>query len=134
MTVYLIITLAGCGNPIYDNKFTSPELEQNAPAKSDIPTTSQLSTDIIRVSDLPSEARTTLQLIKSNGPFPYEKDGTVFYNYEGLLPEEPAGYYHEYTVITPGSSDRGARRIVAGANNEYYYTGDHYETFKLILE
>lgn len=88
----------------------------------------------ISVSDLPPEGRTTLELIKQGGPFPFSKDDTVFNNYEGLLPEKPAGYYHEYTVITPGSSDRGARRIVAGRNGEYYYTSDHYRSFKLIKE
>jgi ribonuclease T1 len=88
----------------------------------------------INVSDLPSEALDTLQLIKRGGPFPYSKDGTVFSNYEGLLPKKSQGYYHEYTVITPGSPDRGARRIVAGDSGEYYYTNDHYRSFKRITE
>jgi ribonuclease T1 len=88
----------------------------------------------ISLSSLPGEASATLKLIKQGGPFPYSKDGTVFSNYEGLLPSKPSGYYHEYTVITPGSSDRGARRIVAGVPGEYYYTGDHYLSFKRILE
>lgn len=88
----------------------------------------------ISVDELPPEGRATLNLIKSGGPFPYSKDGTVFSNYEGLLPEKPGGYYHEYTVKTPGASDRGARRIVAGSNGEYYYTSDHYRSFKLIRE
>jgi ribonuclease T1 len=88
----------------------------------------------ISLSSLPGEASVTLKLIKQGGPFPFSKDGTVFSNYEGLLPSKPSGYYHEYTVITPGSSDRGARRIVAGATGEYYYTGDHYLSFKRILE
>jgi ribonuclease T1 len=83
---------------------------------------------------LPPEARTTLQLIESGGPFPYSKDGTVFHNYEGVLPEKPDGYYREYTVVTPGASDRGARRVVAGSNGERYYTDDHYNTFQLIVE
>jgi len=83
---------------------------------------------------LPPEALTTLRLIESGGPFPYSKDGSVFHNYEGLLPEKADGYYREYTVVTPGSPDRGARRIVAGAGGERYYTDDHYATFRLILE
>jgi ribonuclease T1 len=94
----------------------------------------QPGTAAVRISDLPSEARSTLKLIKSGGPFPYSKDGAVFGNYEGLLPAKPKGYYHEYTVVTPGSQDRGARRIVAGSGGEYYYTGDHYSSFKLIQE
>ena len=88
----------------------------------------------VNLSSLPGEARDTLKLIKQGGPFPYSKDGTVFSNYEGLLPSKPSGYYHEYTVVTPGSRDRGARRIVAGVPGEYYYTGDHYRSFKRILE
>ncbi len=88
----------------------------------------------ISVWDLPPEGRDTLDLIKKGGPYPYSKDDTVFSNYEGLLPKQSSGYYHEYTVITPGSPDRGARRIVAGRGGEYYYTGDHYRSFKRIVE
>ncbi|MFJ9558922.1 ribonuclease domain-containing protein [Streptomyces fuscichromogenes] len=83
--------------------------------------------------DLPSQAYTTLGLIATDGPFPYSQDGTVFRNSEGVLPSEPSGYYHEYTVKTPGSSTRGARRIVTGEEyEEDYYTSDHYVTFDLI--
>jgi ribonuclease T1 len=83
--------------------------------------------------DLPSQAHDTLDLIDQGGPFPYSQDGTVFSNREGVLPKEPSGYYHEYTVITPGSSTRGARRVVTGEGyEEDYYTSDHYATFDLI--
>ncbi|MEW2164523.1 ribonuclease [Streptomyces sp. NPDC007084] len=79
---------------------------------------------------LPSQAHDTLGLIDAGGPFPYSQDGVVFQNREGVLPSQSSGYYHEYTVITPGSSTRGARRIVTGAQTrEDYYTADHYETF-----
>jgi ribonuclease T1 len=88
----------------------------------------------IAVSELPTEARRTLDLIKKGGPFPYKKDATVFGNRERRLPVRSHGYYREYTVPTPGRSDRGARRIVAGAEREYYYTDDHYETFRRIRE
>ncbi|MET7984638.1 MULTISPECIES: ribonuclease domain-containing protein [unclassified Streptomyces] len=82
---------------------------------------------------LPSQAYDTLDLIDSGGPFPYSQDGAVFQNREGVLPSQSTGYYHEYTVITPGSSTRGARRIVTGKKTlEDYYTSDHYVTFKLI--
>ncbi|MFJ8792513.1 ribonuclease domain-containing protein [Streptomyces sp. NPDC102462] len=83
--------------------------------------------------DLPSQAYDTLELIERGGPFPYTQDGSVFQNREGILPSHPTGYYHEYTVKTPGSSTRGARRIVTGEEyQEDYYTSDHYATFDLV--
>lgn len=88
----------------------------------------------IAVSQLPPEARRTLALIRQGGPFPYAKDGTVFGNREGLLPRQNRGYYREYTVVTPGSRDRGARRIVAGRAGEYWYSADHYRSFRRIRE
>ncbi|MFE9434402.1 ribonuclease domain-containing protein [Streptomyces sp. NPDC006640] len=82
---------------------------------------------------LPSQAHDTLDLIDAGGPFPYSQDGVVFQNREGVLPSQSSGYYHEYTVITPGSSTRGARRIVTGEETqEDYYTADHYVTFDLV--
>ena len=86
----------------------------------------------ISLDELPNEARTTLQLIKQGGPFPYQRDGAVFGNFERRLPRKQRGYYREYTVPTLGRRDRGARRIVAGENGEYYYTDDHYRTFRKI--
>ncbi|WP_445526105.1 ribonuclease domain-containing protein [Streptomyces cyslabdanicus] len=84
-------------------------------------------------SALPSQAYDTLRLIDKGGPFPYSQDGVVFQNREGVLPQQSNGYYHEYTVVTPGASDRGARRIVTGQKTrEDYYTADHYVTFKLV--
>ncbi|MFE0131104.1 ribonuclease [Streptomyces sp. NPDC059037] len=84
-------------------------------------------------SALPSQAHDTLDLIEAGGPYPYPQDGTVFQNREGVLPSQSSGYYHEYTVKTPGSPDRGARRIVTGEENkEDYYTADHYESFDLV--
>ena len=96
----------------------------------------------VALAELPPEARTTLQLIKRGGPFPYRKDGSVFHNRERRLPAQPRGYYTEYTVLTPGERDRGARRIGAGAgpagnpaaSGEYYYTGDHYRSFRRLRE
>ena len=84
--------------------------------------------------DLPPEARETLALIDQGGPFPFSRDGVVFQNRERILPRQPQGYYQEYTVITPGSRDRGARRIVAGENGERYYTDDHYASFYVVVE
>lgn len=85
-------------------------------------------------TELPSEARDTLRLIKQHGPFPFPRDGVVFGNYEHRLPQQPRGYYHEYTVKTPGAHNRGARRIVCGPLPECYYSGDHYRTFQRIKE
>ncbi len=95
--------------------------------------------DSVALSSLPPEARQTLQLIKQGGPFPHpRKDGSTFGNFEKLLPQKPRGHYREYTVPTPGARNRGARRIVAGSppetSGEYYYTDDHYRSFRRIRE
>ena len=91
---------------------------------------------IIRVASLPPEARTTFERIGAGGPFPYSRDGVVFGNREHMLPAKAYGYYHEYTVSTPGASTRGARRIVCGgaprAVSECYYSDDHYRSFRKI--
>ena len=89
---------------------------------------------IIAVAELPAEARDTLRVIKRGGPFAYPRDGVVFKNYERILPQQPRGYYREYTVKTPRARNRGARRIVCGEPVECYYSADHYQTFKRIRE
>ncbi len=94
---------------------------------------------VVALAALPPEARTTHRLILSGGPFPYRKDGSVFGNRERLLPRAERGFYREYTVRTPGSPDRGARRIVCGgkqptAPEACFYTADHYASFKLIAQ
>jgi ribonuclease T1 len=91
-----------------------------------------LSTGTICHSTLPPEADDTLALIDQGGPYPYPQDDGVFQNREGVLPAEATGYYHEYTVITPGSPDRGARRIVTAESGTDYYTSDHYATFDAV--
>lgn len=88
----------------------------------------------VAVQALPPEARQTLSLIKRNGPFPYAQDGKTFGNREKRLPLRAHGYYREYTVRTPGAKDRAARRIVAGNGGEFYYTEDHYRSFRRIRE
>jgi ribonuclease T1 len=108
----------------------------------------------IRLHELPQEARQTLELIGRGGPYPHERDGTVFGNFEKHLPERRRGHYREYTVTTPGVQHRGARRIVVGCElqrpasqpsgllrlahcrdgGEFYYTADHYRTFRRIVE
>ena len=94
--------------------------------------------DVISAGQLPVEAQQTLKLVKKGGPFPYAKDGVVFGNYERVLPKQKRGYYHEFTVKTPGARNRGSRRIIAGGDpatsGEYYYTDDHYATFRRIKE
>jgi ribonuclease T1 len=86
----------------------------------------------VTVADLPSQAADTLALIDAGGPFPYSRDGVTFENRERLLPDQPRGYYREYTVPTPGSSDRGARRIIVGRDGTAYWTADHYASFSRI--
>jgi len=87
----------------------------------------------VDLSTLPKEAAQTVTLIDEGGPFPYpDHDGGTFSNYEGVLPQESSGYYREYTVPTPGSPDRGTRRIISGADGTLYWTGDHYEHFAVI--
>jgi ribonuclease T1 len=96
----------------------------------------------IAVAALPPEARDTLSLIKRGGPYRHRQDGSTFGNRERQLPAKGRGYYREYTVPTPGAKDRGARRIVAGSgaggdvrtSGEYYYSGDHYNSFRRIRE
>ncbi len=85
------------------------------------------------VEQLPPEGIETLELIASDGPFPYDQDGSTFNNREGILPQQPRGFYAEYTVITPDSDDRGARRIVAGDDGSRFYTSDHYSSFREVV-
>lgn len=94
---------------------------------------------VVALQQLPREAQDTYRLIHQGGPFPYEKDGVVFGNRERILPQQKRGYYHEYTVKTPGERTRGARRIVCGGwevkqPQNCYYSDDHYATFREIVE
>lgn len=93
-------------------------------------------TSSILAADLPREARETLLLIRRNGPFAFDRDGVEFRNFERRLPRAERGHYHEYTVRTPGARNRGARRIIAGGNppTVFYYTDDHYSSFRRIQE
>jgi ribonuclease T1 len=94
---------------------------------------------VVALAELPAQAQQTERLIRSGGPFPYAKDGTVFGNRERLLPGQARGYYREYTVRTPGLGHRGARRIVCGGRqptqpDACYYTEDHYASFRRIVQ
>ncbi len=90
----------------------------------------------VAASALPPEARETLALIRQGGPFPYRRDGITFQNREGRLPDAQRGHYREYTVTTPGSRDRGARRIISGGRppTMFYYSDDHYRSFRRIQD
>jgi ribonuclease T1 len=89
---------------------------------------------VIAATELPKQAQETIALIKVGGPFPYSRDGIAFSNREKILPKEKRGYYKEYTVKTPGAKNRGARRIVTGSEGQFYYSDDHYASFKRVLE
>jgi ribonuclease T1 len=108
----------------------TPTKTRRAPAT---PTVALSGLPTIQHDRLPIQARETIDLIQHGGPFPYRQDGAVFQNRERLLPARPNGYYHEYTVKTPGSPDRGARRIIAGDKGELYYTDDHYDSFRQVV-
>ena len=107
-----------------------------APAWSRGPAPQETLEATIQTSRLPAEARDTLALIRRGGPFRYRQDDSTFGNRERLLPSQPRGYYREYTVVTPGSRDRGARRIIAGGQPPavFYYTDDHYRSFRRITD
>ncbi|MEN8584824.1 ribonuclease domain-containing protein [Burkholderia sp. RS01] len=126
-----LAALVACG-PVASPTAQAPAATSPSASVTAIPNPSGLAT--IRESQLPAEGRRTLVLIRQGGPFPYSRDGVTFSNFERVLPRKSGGYYKEYTVPTPGESDRGARRIVAGKDGEKYYTPDHYASFKFIAE
>ncbi|WP_233273313.1 ribonuclease domain-containing protein [Streptomyces broussonetiae] len=126
LAVVLAVLLAGCSSGSHASSRSGTGPGASAPAWAH-------GMGTVRESQLPAEARRTLALIDQGGPFPYTKDGVAFGNFEGHLPKHQRGYYHEYTVNTPGSRDRGARRIVTGQGGEIYYTDDHYNSFRAVL-
>jgi ribonuclease T1 len=96
-------------------------------------------TSMVALAALPAEAQSTHRLILAGGPFPYDKDGTTFFNRERLLPAKPRGFYREYTVRTPGARNRGARRLVCGGEpptkpEACFYTADHYASFRRVVQ
>lgn len=122
-------------SPIQSSPIQSGPAQSLAPAPAAPPAIANLSgLPEVKASELPPEARQTLALIARGGPYPYARDDVTFGNFERILPRKSSGYYKEYTVRTPGESDRGARRIVAGEAGEKYYTPDHYNSFTFIIE
>lgn len=131
----LILLVAVVGMLFWQQHRTAPATTYSGGATStSVASTSppQASANSALPAYLTPEARETLALIARGGPFPHRQDGVVFGNYEHRLPEQPRGYYHEYTVETPGAQDRGARRIITGGTPPviYYYTDDHYSSFR----
>lgn len=102
------------------------------PAAPDAPGARASGLPVRALCALPPEASRTWRLIQRGGPFPDRQDGVVFGNREAVLPAEPGGYYHEYTVGTRGSADRGARRLVTGSARELYFSSDHYASFVVV--
>lgn len=123
--VTLLLLLAGG----YTASALSSGSDSGTPASSPRSSASSAAIRVVPISSLPEQVAQTIALVRANGPFPYSRDGAVFHNREHRLPEQRDGYYHEYTVPTPGESGRGARRLVAGAPGEFYYSADHYESF-----
>ncbi|MFD5824863.1 ribonuclease domain-containing protein [Lentzea sp. NPDC060358] len=120
------------GTPATPPDTTKPVVTSSASAAAEVPG-AKSGMDVQALSALPAEAAKTWKLIEANGPFPYPRnDGVTFQNREERLPQKKSGYYKEYTVPTPGSPDRGARRLVTGSEKEVFYTGDHYSSFVVV--
>ena len=135
----LAVVIAGCAIPLSEPAGVTPApTEPQASSVVVAPPVGSQGVDpvsglpIVDLAALPPEANETLGLIGVDGSFPYPQDGAVFENREGILPDADIGYYREYTVVTPGSADRGARRIVMGNQGEAYWTDDHYASFSRI--
>ncbi|MFC9326636.1 ribonuclease domain-containing protein [Kitasatospora sp. NPDC057015] len=147
VAVLLVCAIAAAGayalsahqDPTATSTGPSPRATATATANATAPATGSVAwvphdprlADVCRTA-LPGQARDTLALIATGGPYPYRSDGVVFENRESRLPRQRSGYYHEFTVVTPGSQDRGTRRVVTGTAGEQYWTADHYASFQEI--
>ncbi len=139
--VVLVVAMVGGGSlttqsttPAPGSTAASPAAAVTNPAAASPAVDNPSTLPSINASQLPKEARQTLALIAKGGPYPYDRDGVNFGNFEGLLPKKSGGFYKEYTVPTPGESDRGARRIIVGKDSAKYYIPDHYESLMFIVE
>ena len=133
-----LIAVSGCAGTATDTGAGAAGGGQQAAANSSqyadlAPAAPTTDLETMTVEQLPPEGIDTLELIASDGPFRYDKDGATFSNREGILPQQPKGFYAEYTVVTPGSDDRGARRIVGGDDGSRFYTSDHYSSFREVV-
>ncbi|WP_018353505.1 ribonuclease domain-containing protein [Longispora albida] len=131
-----LLVLAAIAGAVLIGKYSgTPDARPTATATAVVSASATPSSRLATISaaELPAEARDTLALIDQGGPFPYRQDGVVFENRENRLPKRAGGYYHEYTVKTPGERDRGPRRIVVGSDGDTYYTADHYASFRHVL-
>lgn len=128
----VVLLLALVGVLVYWNRHPAPPASMISEGNVSLPHSNCPAVGSNLPAAMPPEACSTLVRILHNGPFPYDQDGVVFGNYEGLLPQEPHGFYHEYTVDTPGARNRGTRRIITGGTppSVFYYTGDHYHSFQ----
>jgi ribonuclease T1 len=134
LTSFLLLVIL-IGGLVFWNRHAPPSTTMVSHGDMTLPAASSISCPAANTnlpSFMPPEACDTLARILRGGPFPYSQDGVVFGNYEGLLPQEPHGYYHEYTVDTPGARNRATRRIITGGTpaQVFYYTGDHYRSFQ----
>jgi ribonuclease T1 len=126
---YALLNETGPAQPDSIAPRAGEQIEAEPPLQAEVPAQARSGLPTVHLAELPPEAHETYDLIESNGPFPYRQDGATFQNREQLLPKKAGAYYREYTVVTPGEGDRGARRIVAGRDGERYYTDDHYASF-----
>jgi ribonuclease T1 len=130
----LVVTLFGAvGVGLLAGATATPDAPPSAAALATASSTPRSRLPGVALGELPRPAHDTLNLIDRGGPYPYDQDDTVFSNAERLLPQRPAGYYREYTVVTPGVSSRGTRRLVVGALGDVFYTDDHYGSFRQVL-
>ncbi|ACU74850.1 guanine-specific ribonuclease N1 and T1 [Catenulispora acidiphila DSM 44928] len=120
----ILLALAGCGA-------SSGKSSSSSASSSSLLKPAGMAT--VAEASLPAEARDVIKRIDDGGTFQYRQDGVTFQNRERRLPSEPSGYYREYTVVTPGAADRGARRLILGHNGELYYTPDHYRSFLWVV-
>jgi ribonuclease T1 len=135
LAALIVLVLAACSSGADDTATAAPAAPGSA-LTTELGFAAQPPSDwdggIIEFDDLPPEAHGTLVLISTDGPYPYDQDGSTFQNREGILPQRQLGFYLEFTVETPGSPDRGARRLVVGGDQAAFYTADHYDSFRFI--